>query len=122
MGRLYRQYIDNKLSSIFVCACCKTHLTSAEELVSKSFVGKSGSAYLFDKVCNVLEGNEVKRKMTTGQHIVKDIFCLNCQEYVGWFYEKAFESDQKYKEGKFILEKSLITETLSKIYELFKVV
>ena len=43
--------------------------------------------------------------MTTGLHTVADIHCTSCMHIVGWKYELAFEQSQKYKEGKFILER-----------------
>jgi len=46
--------------------------------------------------------------MTTGRHIVRDIQCRQCKEVVGWKYDKAYESSEKYKEGKFILEHELL--------------
>jgi hypothetical protein len=46
--------------------------------------------------------------MTTGRHIVRDISCRQCKETVGWKYDKAYESSEKYKEGKFILEEELL--------------
>ena len=48
--------------------------------------------------------------MATGLHTVSDIYCFNCTTYLGWTYVKAYEEDQKYKEGKFILEKQMIKE------------
>ena len=42
--------------------------------------------------------------MLTGLHAVADIFCQSCKTTLGWKYEQAFESSQKYKEGKFIIE------------------
>lgn len=48
--------------------------------------------------------------MTTGRHIIRTIRCKNCQSLIGWTYVKAFESEQKYKEGKFIIEKSYMRE------------
>ena len=39
-----------------------------------------------------------------GLHAVADIFCDCCKTTLGWKYEHAFESSQKYKEGKFIIE------------------
>ena len=38
-------------------------------------------------------------------HRVSDIFCKRCSTLVGWTYAKAYELSQKYKEGKFIIEK-----------------
>ena len=59
---------------------------------------------------NVCEGPAVERQMTTGLHTVRDIHCIACQSLVGWKYDKAYESSQRYKEGKFILERQLVTE------------
>ncbi len=42
--------------------------------------------------------------MTTGRHVVRDICCRQCKKKVGWKYDKAYESSQKYKEGNYILE------------------
>ena len=69
-----------------------------------------------------------KRNLRTGMHQVADIYCNQCQEIVGWKYvgliphrdspfvhsvltlfykqEVAYEESQKYKEGKFIVEKA----------------
>jgi len=41
----------------------------------------------------------------TGLHSVNDIFCIRCKKLIGWTYSKAYEQSQKYKEGKFIIEK-----------------
>lgn len=43
--------------------------------------------------------------LITGLHSVCDIFCKRCENMLGWTYAKAYESSQKYKEGKFIIEK-----------------
>lgn len=51
----------------------------------------------------------MKRNMTTGLHIICEISCMECDAYVGWTYVTAFNPDQKFKEGKFILEKELIS-------------
>lgn len=32
-------------------------------------------------------------------HTVADVFCVGCKERVGWYYHKASEHSQKYKEG-----------------------
>lgn len=56
----------------------------------------------------MIEGVPAERTMTTGIHIVRDIECSNCQQVVGWKYDKAYEPHEKYKEGKFILELELL--------------
>ena len=65
----------------------------------------SGRAYLFDHCVNVKIGPPEDRLLMTGLHSVNDIFCKRCQKLVGWTYTKAYEASQKYKEGKFIVEK-----------------
>jgi len=59
-------------------------------------------------VVNVNAGEPSERNMTTGKHIVRDIVCRQCNETVGWKYDKAYEASEKYKEGKFILEAELL--------------
>ncbi|RXG68580.1 Protein yippee-like 2, partial [Armadillidium vulgare] len=69
-----------------------------------SFQGSQGRAYLFNSVVNVGCGPAEERVLLTGLHAVADIFCECCKTTLGWKYEHAFESSQKYKEGKFIIE------------------
>ena len=52
-------------------------------------------------ITNILYYNNV---LLPGLHAVADIFCDCCKTTLGWKYEHAFESSQKYKEGKFIIE------------------
>ena len=76
---------------------------------------------------NVMEGEPNDRPMTTGQHTVRDIYCCKCGATLGWKYashcpcqnwfltgfllqDKAFEPSQKYKEGKYILERNLLVD------------
>uniref|UniRef100_A0A8B9DZI5 Protein yippee-like n=1 Tax=Anser cygnoides TaxID=8845 RepID=A0A8B9DZI5_ANSCY len=72
----------------------------------QSFQGSHGRAYLFNSVVNVGCGPAEQRLLLTGLHSVADIFCESCKTTLGWKYEQAFESSQKYKEGKFIIETS----------------
>lgn len=37
----------------------------------------------------------MERNMTTGRHIVRDIICKQCNETVGWKYDKAYEASEK---------------------------
>eukprot|EP01099_Mayorella_cantabrigiensis_P005104 TRINITY_DN3994_c0_g1_i1.p1 TRINITY_DN3994_c0_g1~~TRINITY_DN3994_c0_g1_i1.p1 ORF type:complete len:123 (+),score=21.41 TRINITY_DN3994_c0_g1_i1:152-520(+) len=59
---------------------------------------------------NVSAGPKEDRILTTGLHTVADIFCNDCQTAVGWKYLEAFEESQKYKVGKYILEKAKISK------------
>ncbi|XP_069038456.1 protein yippee-like 1 isoform X1 [Lepisosteus oculatus] len=73
-------------------------------MLHESFQGSQGRAYLFNSVVNVGCGPAEERVLLTGLHAVADIYCENCKTTLGWKYEHAFESSQKYKEGKFIIE------------------
>ena len=66
---------------------------------------------------NISLGEANERMMMTGLHRVCDIFCLQCYNCIGWKYVSqlgvilqlfAFEQSQKYKEGKFIIERANI--------------
>ena len=57
---------------------------------------------------NVEVGPKEDRQLMTGLHTVADIYCADCRQVLGWKYLRAYESSQKYKEGKFIFEKSKI--------------
>ncbi len=81
---------------------------------------------------NVIEGEPNDRQMTTGNHTVRDIYCCKCGTTLGWKYvrdtfplclselnpnnyraveqDKAYEASQKYKEGKYILERNLLVD------------
>jgi hypothetical protein len=43
--------------------------------------------------------------MMTGLHTVKSVICKKCRSVIGWTYVFAYEPREKYKEGKFIIEK-----------------
>eukprot|EP00735_Rhodelphis_limneticus_P007263 TRINITY_DN19775_c0_g1::TRINITY_DN19775_c0_g1_i1::g.11293::m.11293 TRINITY_DN19775_c0_g1::TRINITY_DN19775_c0_g1_i1::g.11293 ORF type:complete len:114 (-),score=4.66,sp/Q9W2X7/YPL1_DROME/62.83/1e-46,Yippee-Mis18/PF03226.9/8.3e-21,HNH_5/PF14279.1/1.9e+02,HNH_5/PF14279.1/0.48 TRINITY_DN19775_c0_g1_i1:59-400(-) len=104
MGRLYKSYLDGP--RIYSCSTCRTHLAQHDEIISKSFQGRHGRAYLFNKAVNITLGPREDRILITGLHTVADIYCNCCQNVLGWKYEEAFEESQKYKEGKFIIEKA----------------
>lgn len=70
-----------------------------DELISKSFSGRQGRAYLFHSTFNTKIGSPEDRQLLTGWHTVADVQCLICETVVGWTYLKAWEPSQKYKEG-----------------------
>ena len=88
----------------YSCAHCRANLARHTDLISKSFQGSQGKAYLFNSVVNVGCGPAEERVLLTGLHAVADIFCECCKTTLGWKYEHAYESSQKYKEGKYIIE------------------
>ncbi|KAH0641738.1 hypothetical protein KY290_033348 [Solanum tuberosum] len=72
--------------------------------------GRNGRAFLFSHAMNIVVGPKEDRHLMTGLHTVADVHCCDCREVLGWKYERAYEEAQKYKEGKFVLEKSKIVK------------
>jgi hypothetical protein len=109
MGRLFLVHL-NKNDKSLACNTCNTILSSNDEIISKNFHGRGGTAYLMNNVLNTYTGPSERRILMTGLHIVADLYCSSCHSLIGWKYEEAYEQSEKYKEGKFILEKSKITK------------
>ncbi|GMP65950.1 hypothetical protein CsSME_00026522 [Camellia sinensis var. sinensis] len=102
MGMIFVVELEGRT---YRCKFCKTHLALADDLVSKAFHCRRGKAYLFNNAVNITVGSHMERLMLSGMHTVADIFCCCCGQIVGWKYEAAHEKSQKYKEGKFVLER-----------------
>ncbi|KAN0061744.1 hypothetical protein ACQY0O_005736 [Thecaphora frezii] len=92
----------------FVCSSCGAHLALQDEIISKSFSGRQGKAYLFASTLNTTVGQKEDRQLLTGLHTVADLKCAGCEKSVGWMYVRAWEAAQKYKEGKFIMERNAL--------------
>ncbi|KAK8382948.1 hypothetical protein O3P69_011480 [Scylla paramamosain] len=103
MVKTFQAYLPS-CHRTYSCIHCRAHLANHDELISKSFQGSQGRAYLFNSVVNVGCGPAEERVLLTGLHAVADIYCECCKTTLGWKYEHAFESSQKYKEGKYIIE------------------
>jgi len=130
MGRVFLKHIGGQ--RLYVCAGCETPLTNRNQLLSTRFTGATGRAFLFNNVVNLTyrlvmlstasygthkvwlsihSNSEVQdRVMLTGRHMVRDVSCKNCDTKLGWIYEFATEDNQRYKEGKVILERALVNE------------
>ncbi|XP_072771831.1 protein yippee-like 3 isoform X1 [Nerophis lumbriciformis] len=109
-AKTFQAYLDS-CHRRYSCVHCRAHLANHDDLISKSFQGSQGRAYLFNSVVNIGCGPAEERLLLTGLHAVSDIYCENCHTTLGWKYvctkyEQAFELSQKYKEGKFIIELS----------------
>ncbi|KAJ7561692.1 hypothetical protein O6H91_03G038000 [Diphasiastrum complanatum] len=108
MGQIFQERLPGP--RIYCCSNCQAHAADYDEVVSKAFQGRYGRAYLFNKVVNVRLGPKEDRQLITGLHTVNDIYCSCCQQVLGWRYEKAYEEKEKYKEGKYIIEKNKMTK------------
>uniref|UniRef100_L7N128 Protein yippee-like n=1 Tax=Myotis lucifugus TaxID=59463 RepID=L7N128_MYOLU len=104
-SKTFQAYLPNCHPHVPAVSTAEPHLANPDELILQvSFQGSQGRAYLFNSVVNVGCGPAEERVLLTGLHAVADIYCENCKTTLGWKYEHAFESSQKYKEGKFIIE------------------
>ncbi|TCD68262.1 hypothetical protein EIP91_011228 [Steccherinum ochraceum] len=90
---------------VFSCASCSAVIALQDELISKAFSGRDGRGYLMHSAVNVKTGKKEDRPLLTGVHTVADVYCLGCNERMGWYYLKASDQSQKYKEGKYLLER-----------------
>ncbi|KAL6202092.1 hypothetical protein ACLB2K_025803 [Fragaria x ananassa] len=107
MGRIFVVELEGRS---YRCKFCKTHLALASDCVSRAFHCRRGKAYLFNNAVNITIGALEERMMLSGVHTVADTFCCFCGQILGWKYETAHETAQKYKEGKFVLERGRIVE------------
>eukprot|EP01110_Echinostelium_bisporum_P012448 TRINITY_DN703_c0_g1_i2.p1 TRINITY_DN703_c0_g1~~TRINITY_DN703_c0_g1_i2.p1 ORF type:complete len:113 (+),score=8.41 TRINITY_DN703_c0_g1_i2:160-498(+) len=103
MGRFFLNYLSGE--SVYCCSSCHTQLANSEEVLSKAFQGRGGKAYLFASVVNICSGELEDRVFNSGEYTVRDIICLVCLNVIGWKYEVSKEESQKWKVGKFIIEK-----------------
>ncbi|XP_014516044.1 protein yippee-like At4g27745 isoform X2 [Vigna radiata var. radiata] len=92
------------------CRNCQTPIAYRDELLSKSYMAKTGQAFLFSDARNIVFGQKQETNLITGVYTIASIFCSNCGEELGWKYLQASEARQKFKEGKFILELSKISK------------
>ena len=49
--------------------------------------------------CAWLLTYDVTDVLRTGVHTVADVYCMGCNDRMGWYYHRASDSSQKYKEG-----------------------
>ncbi|CEP25246.1 MOH1 [Cyberlindnera jadinii] len=112
MGIRYSTYIDSEKTqaTTFGCSGCRTHLSTSGLILSKDYRGHTGDAYLMDQVVNVTLGRREFRTMITGRYLVSDIMCHQCGHRVGWKYHQTDEKNQKFKEGRYILEVNTIVK------------
>ncbi|XP_048500938.1 protein yippee-like At4g27745 isoform X1 [Beta vulgaris subsp. vulgaris] len=95
---------------VYSCSNCRTNVALHDDIISKAFQGRNSRAFLFSHAMNIDVGPKEDRNLMTGLHTVADVSCSDCREVLGWKYERAYEESQKYKEGKYILEKSKIVK------------
>ncbi|KAI8567736.1 hypothetical protein RHMOL_Rhmol02G0144600 [Rhododendron molle] len=110
MGRVFLVELEGRS---YRCRYCHSPLALADDVVSRSFNCSRGRAYLFNNAVNVSVGPTEERTMISGLHTVSDVFCCCCGQILGWKYVTAYDKSQKYKEGKFVLERWRIAEEVT---------
>lgn len=75
-------------------------------------MGRHGRAYLLShlETPRITIAKPTPRPLVTGMHTVADISCSICATILGWKYITADEEDQKYKIGKYILERERVVK------------
>ncbi|KAJ8761441.1 hypothetical protein K2173_001572 [Erythroxylum novogranatense] len=110
MGRVFVVELEGRC---YRCKHCNCPLALSDDVISRKFNCRKGRAYLFKKVVNVSVGRQEERMMLTGMHTVEDVLCCCCGQLLGWKYVAAQDTDQRYKEGKFVLERWRIADEVS---------
>lgn len=113
MGLQYTNFFENKDyetdTQIIICKECSSHLCLSSLIISDSFSGSSGPAYLVDKLINfTTEDNLEETQMKTGIYLIKKVKCHQCLNVLGWTYKRSYNYRESYKEGKFVIEKAYI--------------
>ncbi|KAI7734147.1 hypothetical protein M8C21_020551 [Ambrosia artemisiifolia] len=93
---------------LYSCNRCRNPIALRNNLLSKNFKARSGQAYMFSEVTNVVLGEKREQQLLTGRFVVADVYCSNCKEVLGWKYLKSFDDSQRYKLGRFIIEKAKV--------------
>ncbi|KAK6275328.1 hypothetical protein POUND7_005037 [Theobroma cacao] len=96
--------------AFYSCRNCRNPLALGDDLVSKNYIAKSGKAYMFLHAMNIVLGPKQDRLLITGLYTTADIYCSKCGEELGWKYVQAYDLQNRFKEGKFILEKLKMVE------------
>ncbi|KAJ2645061.1 hypothetical protein GGF44_000196 [Coemansia sp. RSA 1694] len=107
MGLVFQEFIE--APAVYSCQRCKAHVARRDDIISRTFQGRLGRAYLTESVVNERLGQVEDRLLMTGVHTVCDLHCRVCGAVIGWKYVRAHDAAQQYKEGRYVLEQSRIT-------------
>jgi hypothetical protein len=110
MAVVVKHVYGGETTRVVACRRCRTHLCEPETTISRDFQGQHGRAHLYADATNVLHGAPQSRAMTTGTHVVSDLYCIECRTRVGWRYLHASEPAQRYKVGHCVLERALVID------------
>ena len=70
VAKTFRAYLPSACHRTYSCVHCRAHLANHDELISKSFQGSQGRAYLFNSVVNIGCGPAEERVLLTGKQLL----------------------------------------------------
>ncbi|PRP83810.1 tRNA 2'-phosphotransferase 1-like [Planoprotostelium fungivorum] len=106
MGRKFVLSVSGE--KVWCCRICTTPLIDNNLMLSDKYTSSTGEAFLFTEAANVCHGRQRTEKLRSGIYLICDLHCVNCHQRLGWHYEESVSEEQKYKEGKCVLEKQQI--------------
>ncbi|PRP80507.1 hypothetical protein PROFUN_11820 [Planoprotostelium fungivorum] len=123
MGRLFQRTLSGV---IWTCNSCGYHLANTEERISKDYTGRHGKAFLFNEVVNVMNGSSEERwvLLTRNSQLIQSDQIDEHRKAGNTRVKTTFSSvltsqqqsskseSQKFKVGKFILERGLIVKEI----------
>ncbi|KAL0390185.1 UNVERIFIED_CONTAM: hypothetical protein Scaly_0375600 [Sesamum calycinum] len=84
MARTSLEKFDEEDPDYYMCKSCRTHIALAEDFNSID-AGTELTGAMFDKAVNLRVDGPVHHRQVAGK-TVADIYCLNCDEKLGWIY------------------------------------
>ncbi|XP_051149291.1 protein yippee-like At4g27745 [Andrographis paniculata] len=96
----------------YSCRRCRTQVALDDHIICREIQGRHGCAFLLSHAFNIRVGKSEHRQLVMGEYIVADVYCNDCDTVLGWKYLMATkdQESQKYKEGKFVIERRNIIE------------
>ncbi|KAL0417831.1 UNVERIFIED_CONTAM: hypothetical protein Sradi_1196600 [Sesamum radiatum] len=88
MARTSLEKFDEEDPDYYMCKSCRTHIALAEDFNSID-AGTELTGAMFDKAVNLRVDGPVHHRQVAGK-TVADIYCLNCDEKLGWIYVRIF--------------------------------
>ncbi|TFY51481.1 hypothetical protein EVJ58_g10541 [Rhodofomes roseus] len=70
------------------------------------FRGYKGKAVLYASTLNTVLAAPSILLMDTGAHTIQEAACAPCGTYLGWKIVRAHEASEKWKEGRFLPDRS----------------
>lgn len=70
----------------FRCAMCGSVVADQDDVISKTFFGQTGKAFLMNNMYNFCMGSSRNRYLMTGLHTICDVHCSCCSALLGWKY------------------------------------